>query len=101
MIPDESKKNLELPLYEVFIRSANGLEHRHVGSLHAADAEMAVTNARDVYVRRNEGVSIWVVPSICITASDPSDKDMLFDPSKDKIYRHPTFYTLPKGIQNI
>ena len=49
------------PLYEVFIRSKNGLSHKHVGSLHAADAEMALENAGDVYTRRNEGVSIWVV----------------------------------------
>ncbi len=98
---DNSLDVMEMPLFEVFIRSANGLEHRHVGSLHAADAEMAITNARDVYVRRNEGVSIWVVPSESITASDPADKEMLFEPMKDKIYRHPTFYNLPEGVQNI
>ena len=60
------KKNW--PLWEVFVRSKNGLEHRHSGSLHAADAEMALENARDVYTRRNEGVSIWVVASNNITA---------------------------------
>ena len=49
------------PLWEVFIRSKQGLEHKHAGSLHAADAEMAIENARDVYTRRMEGVSIWVV----------------------------------------
>ena len=41
------------PLWEVFIRSKNGLEHRHCGSLHASDATMALENARDVYTRRN------------------------------------------------
>ena len=51
----------EWPLWEIFIRSQHGLAHKHVGSLHAPDAEMAVKNARDVYTRRNEGVSIWVV----------------------------------------
>ena len=49
------------PLWEIFIRSKQGINHKHVGSLHAADAEMAIQNARDVYTRRNEGVSIWVV----------------------------------------
>ena len=58
------------PLWEVFVRSKNGLEHRHFGSLHAADAEMALENARDVYTRRNEGVSIWVVESKHIKASN-------------------------------
>lgn len=91
----------EWPLYEVFIRSKNGLEHRHCGSLHAADAEMALENARDVYTRRSEGVSIWVVESKYITASNPEDSGELFEPAKDKIYRHPTFYNLPKELKNI
>ena len=91
----------ELPLWEVFIRSRTGLNHRHVGSLHAADAAMAMQNARDLYCRRQEGVSIWVVESVLIHASDPSDKESLFDPAEDKIYRHPTFYDVPDGVENI
>ena len=51
----------EWPLWEIFIRGQHGLAHRHVGSLHAPDAEMAIKNAPDVYTRRNEGVSIWAV----------------------------------------
>lgn len=89
------------PLYEVFIRSRNGLSHKHVGSVHAADAEMALENARDVYTRRAEGVSIWVVPSDQIIASDPADKDAFFEPAEDKIYRHPTFYKIPDEVKNI
>ncbi|MBL7793229.1 MAG: 1,2-phenylacetyl-CoA epoxidase subunit B, partial [Saprospiraceae bacterium] len=69
------------PLWEVFIRSKNGLNHKHVGSLHASDAAMAIENARDVYTRRNEGVSIWVVESKYITASNPEDSDAFFDPA--------------------
>lgn len=89
------------PLFEVFIRSKNGMSHKHVGSLHAADAEMAVQNARDVYTRRGEGVSIWVVPSAAITASDPGDKDAMFEPTAEKVYRHPTFYEIPDEVKNI
>lgn len=88
----------EWPLWEVFVRSQHGLSHRHVGSLHAADAQMALTNARDVYTRRNEGTSIWVVQSAQIVASSPGDKDMLFEPSNDKVYRHPTFYDIPDEV---
>ena len=84
------------PLWEVFIRGQHGLNHRHVGSLHAADAKMAILNARDVYTRRSEGVSIWVVRSSDIAASSPSDKGPLFDPANAKVYRHPTFYEIPK-----
>lgn len=89
------------PLWEVFIRSKNGLEHRHVGSLHAADATMAMENARDVYTRRQEGVSIWVVPSSAITASNPAHGGELFEPAQDKAYRHPTFYDLPNELKHI
>lgn len=91
----------ELPLYEVFIRSRTGLAHRHVGSIHASDPEMAIENARDVYTRRQEGVSIWVVESKAITASDPADKDALFEPAHDKVYRHPTFYDIPDEVENL
>lgn len=86
------------PLWEVFIRGQHGLSHRHVGSLHAADAQTALLNARDVYTRRNEGVSIWVVEATRITASAPSDKGPLFEPSEDKVYRHPTFFDIPDEI---
>ena len=86
------------PLWEVFIRSRNGLSHRHVGSVHAADATMALHAARDVYTRRGEGLSIWVVPSATITASDPAERDMLFEPTGSKIYRHPTFYEVPDEV---
>ena len=44
-------KNKSEPLWEVFIRSKQGLDHKHAGSLHAADAKMAIENARDVYTR--------------------------------------------------
>jgi ring-1,2-phenylacetyl-CoA epoxidase subunit PaaB len=86
------------PLWEVFIRSKAGLYHKHAGSLHATDQEMAMENARDVYTRRQEGVSIWVVESKNITASVPEDGDMLFDAAKTKPYRHPTFYDIPDEI---
>ena len=89
------------PLYEVFIRSKAGLSHKHAGSLHAADAEMAIENARDVYCRRKEGVSIWVVESKHISASNPEDAEELFDPAEDKVYRHPTFYNVPDGVEYI
>jgi len=96
-----SESKHEWPLWEVFIRSRQGLGHKHAGSLHAADAQMAIQNARDVYTRRQEGVSIWVVPAAAITASSPDDKDVLFDPANDKVYRHPTFYKLPDEVNNM
>lgn len=89
------------PLFEIFIRAKAGLSHRHVGSLHAADAAMAIDNARDLYTRRGEGVSIWVVESRNIAASDPAETSAMFEPAEDKIYRHPTFYEVPDGVENL
>src|SRR2546421_430332 len=80
---------------------ALGLSHPHAGSLHAPDAEFALRNARDLYTRRGEGVSIWVVPSSAITASSPDEKDPFFEPSADKPYRHPTFYEIPEGVKHL
>ncbi len=59
---------------------------------------MAFCNARDVYTRRNEGVSIWVVRSSDIAASSPGDKALLFEPANSKVYRHPTFYEVPDEV---
>ncbi len=98
MTNDKLNKH-EWPLWEVFIRSKAGLDHKHAGSLHAADAEMAIENARDVYTRRMEGVSIWVAESKNIHASDPGESASLYDPASDKIYRHPTFYDLPDEVK--
>ena len=90
-----------IPLWEVFIRSRNGLAHKHVGSVHAADATLALQAARDVYTRRGDGFSLWVVPSAAITASAPADRDTLFEPTGSKIYRHPTFYEVPDEVGNM
>mgnify|MGYP003579769293 FL=1 len=89
------------PLWEVFIRSKQGLDHKHVGSLHAADAQMAIENARDVYTRRMEGISIWVVESKYIHASSPAEAESLYEPANDKVYRHPTFYDLPDELKHM
>ncbi|EIT71620.1 1,2-phenylacetyl-CoA epoxidase subunit PaaB [Hydrocarboniphaga effusa] len=91
----------EWPLWEIFIRSQHGLAHKHVGSLHAADADMAINNARDVYTRRNEGVSLWVVRSADIVANDPNDREPLFEPAANKVYRHPTFFPMPEEVKHM
>ena len=102
-IPSANHQSAEKawPLWEVFIRSKQGLDHKHAGSLHAADAQMAMENSRDVYTRRQEGISIWVVESKHIHASNPDDAEMFYEPSSDKVYRHPTFYEMPEGVKNM
>jgi ring-1,2-phenylacetyl-CoA epoxidase subunit PaaB len=91
----------QFPIWEVFVQTKAGLPFKHSGSVHASDGEMALQMARDLYTRRNEGTSIWVVPSAQIVASNPSDSDEFFDPSNDKVYRHPTFYVMPDGAKHI
>jgi ring-1,2-phenylacetyl-CoA epoxidase subunit PaaB len=94
----KQSSNDEWPLWEIFIRSKQGLDHKHVGSLHATDAKMAIENARDVYTRRQEGVSIWVIESKYIHASNPDEAESFYEPANDKVYRHPTFYDLPDEV---
>ena len=96
-----SNTQQEWALWEVFIRSKQGLDHKHVGSLHAADERMAIENARDVYTRRMEGVSIWVVESKYIHASNPDEAESFYEPANDKVYRHPTFYDLPDELTHM
>jgi ring-1,2-phenylacetyl-CoA epoxidase subunit PaaB len=100
-VSDAEGRAGEWPLWEIFIRSAHGLAHKHVGSLHAADAAMALENARDVYTRRNEGVSVWVVRSSDIIASDPSERESFLEPAQAKTFRHATYYAVPEGVKNL
>ena len=89
------------PLWEVFVRAKRGVSHVHAGTVHAPDAELALQNARDLFTRRSEGVSLWVVKSSEITASDPDDRGSLFDPAADKSFRHPTDFVLPDEVANM
>ena len=98
---NQAMAEADWPLWEVFVRSKAGLDHKHCGSLHAPDSRMALQLARDVYTRRQEGCSIWVVRSDQITASDPGDKATLFDPMEDKVYRHASFYKLPGQVDHM
>src|SRR5262249_31880440 len=96
---NDAQKDSQWPLWEVFLQPPKGEAHEHAGSIHAVNAEQALQNARDVYARRGEAVSIWVVPSVSITASTPEDMGPFFDPGNDKAYRHPQFYKVPRGVR--
>jgi ring-1,2-phenylacetyl-CoA epoxidase subunit PaaB len=99
--PHAAEQHETWPLWEVFIRSSRGLSHVHAGSLHAPDAVMAVRNARDLYTRRGEGVSVWVVPSSAITASDVDARDAFFESAEGKEFRHATYYTASEGVPHL
>ncbi len=51
------------PRFLVFQQDKPGEPHYLSGSVHAPDAEMALLNARDVFVRRPECAGLWVVPA--------------------------------------
>ena len=98
--PGESATEI-WPLWEVFVRSSRGLSHVHVGSLHAPDETLAVRNARDLYTRRSEGVSVWVVPAAAITTSDPDAKGAFFESPAGKNYRHASYYSKSEGVKHL
>ncbi len=85
------------PMWEVFVRARRGISHVHLGSLHAADAETALQNARDVYTRRGEGVSVWVVRSSEIHSFQPDDA-VDFVEANEKVYRLATTYDIPDEV---
>ena len=63
------------PRYEVFQQDKEGRPHRNVGSVHAVDAEMALQNARDVFVRRPQTVNLWVVLASAVIAKSRQEID--------------------------
>lgn len=63
------------PRWEAFVRQNGGLAHVHSESVHAADAETALLNARDTYLRRVEGVSLWVIPAAKVSEWDSDSPD--------------------------
>lgn len=89
------------PLWEVFLQSKPGMAFKHAGSVHAYDKNMAIQNARDLYTRRKEAAALWVVNSADIVAVAGADSEAFFEPAYDKVYRHPTFYEIPKGVTHL
>ena len=85
------------PMWEVFVRARRGISHVHVGSLHAPDAETALENARDVYTRRGEGISVWVVPSTEISAFEPEAAAEYVE-ANEKVYRLATAYEIADEV---
>ncbi|MDD9810432.1 MAG: 1,2-phenylacetyl-CoA epoxidase subunit B [Gammaproteobacteria bacterium] len=88
-------------LYEVFVRAHHAAGHQHVGSVRAAGDEEALLHARDLYTRRGEGESLWVVRADAVVASEPGARAALFAPAASKTYRHPTAFPLHRGVKNM
>ncbi len=54
------------PRWEVFKQDRPDKPYEAVGTVHAPDAEVALLNARDVFVRRPECHSLWVTPEAAV-----------------------------------
>jgi ring-1,2-phenylacetyl-CoA epoxidase subunit PaaB len=101
MMSGRESADTQGPLWEVFVQEEGGAAHVHAGSVHASDREMALQNARDVYARRGRVASLWVVESSAIAATAPSERACFFEPAFEKIYRHPQFYKVPRGVRGL
>ena len=64
-------QDTQWPRYQVFVQERQGEPHMDAGSVHAPDPELALLNARDVFVRRPACVSLWLVPTEAITSRSP------------------------------
>jgi ring-1,2-phenylacetyl-CoA epoxidase subunit PaaB len=51
------------PRYQVFVQEKAQRPFLDAGSVHAPDPELALLNARDVFVRRPQVTHLWVVPA--------------------------------------
>ncbi|MDI9347843.1 MAG: 1,2-phenylacetyl-CoA epoxidase subunit B [Methylacidiphilales bacterium] len=98
----QSKKNTAIiSLFEVFIRQRRGLAHIHVGSVHAHDIDHALTLARDCYLRRGEGLSLWVTPASAIRASTQEEVSSFYEPMQEKDYRKAEYYHIPQEVKHL
>ncbi len=73
-------------IYAVFRQDTKADPHVHVGDVHAPDAEIALTFAKEQFARRDPCVNLWVVPYTAIGATAYDDAD-IFNPATDKSYR--------------
>ncbi|HEY8487511.1 MAG TPA: phenylacetic acid degradation protein PaaB [Thermaerobacter sp.] len=75
-----------MEVYEVFGQPRRGEPYLYCGSLLAGDRRQARLLAQQLYCRRQEYVSLWVVPRSCIEAVGEGDADW-WQPATDKTYR--------------
>ncbi len=75
---DTHISDTQWPRYMVLHQEQDDKPHQHAGTVHASDAEMALLNARDVFVRRPDCVSLWVVRA-----------DQIFTRTQEELALHP------------
>ena len=86
--PEHIVGDTEWTVWEVFQQERRGEHHRHVGAVHAPDAELALVLAKESFARRGACVNLWVVRADHVFATDYADADV-FEHTTDKLYREP------------
>jgi len=94
------------PRFQVFVQEKPGAPHQDVGSVHAPDAEIALLNARDVFARRPECVSMWVVQADAIYSKTVEELQNRPTPKSDQLpVIRQTYYVAykikPAGTQTL
>ena len=69
--------------------------------MNATEEKREMDNERENKKRGREGGRDWVGSKDRRVDSDPAETSAFFEPAKDKIYRHPTFYEIPDGVKNL
>ena len=75
-----NKHDTQWPRFEVFKQDTAKKPHQAVGSVHAPDAEVALLEARNVFVRRPRAISLWVAPA-----------DAIFSMTKQELEKSPSW----------
>jgi ring-1,2-phenylacetyl-CoA epoxidase subunit PaaB len=84
--------------YEVFQQQERGMQHIHVGSIHAPNPEMALVLAKEQFGRREQCANLWVVKTTDVYATEYEDADM-FQHALDKTYRESEGYRVKDTIE--
>ncbi|HEX2908173.1 MAG TPA: hypothetical protein VHO69_14985 [Phototrophicaceae bacterium] len=76
------------PRFVVFLQAQANTPQQYVGSVHAPDITLAQANARDVFVRQPQCVSLWIVPA-----------DAVLTFTRAALPQEEAWYNLPAGEQ--
>jgi ring-1,2-phenylacetyl-CoA epoxidase subunit PaaB len=95
---DEEKTNSHLVTWEVFHQEKRGKQAVHVGIVHAANPEMALVMAKEVFGRRGKTTNLWVVKTSEVYTFTEEDESM-FETTIEKTFRDPAYYKVRDRIE--
>lgn len=87
--------------YEVFQQTRRDSPFANVGSVHAPDPEIALQNARDVFVRRPQTHRLWVVlaEEILMRTAEELEREQGLQPEKSMTTAKRRFHVFQKKSQ--